>query len=259
MATRLIAIDVGNSRVKWGRFDAGELVSTASHPVGRPEAVREIINDWLEQADLRSGVFAVASVNPEGSEEVVRQLRETESLGSRLVQLTDVGQLPIEVRVDNPSAVGIDRLLNAVAVNARRPERTPALVIDCGSAITVDAVDQSGAFVGGAILPGLGLAARALAEFTYWLPRVDVNQPPEPLGKNTEQALRSGLYWGTVGGLNELVRRLSEELGGQPVVYITGGDAALLSGRLEQPAVLIADLTLHGIRETAEHMLSARQ
>ncbi len=132
-------------------------------------------------------------------------------------------------------------------------------MIDCGSAITVDAVDQSGAFVGGAILPGLGLAARALAEFTYWLPRVDVNQPPEPLGKNTEQALRSGLYWGTVGGLNELVRRLSEELGGQPVVYITGGDAALLSGRLEQPAVLIADLTLHGIRETAEHMLSARQ
>ena len=109
--------------------------------------------------------------------------------------------------------VGIDRLLNAVGANRLRSAHTPAVVVDLGTAITVDLVGPQGDFLGGAILPGIGTSARALYEFTDLLPLLDMHalaEPPPPLGTATTEALRSGLYWGAVGGVRELITRLGE-------------------------------------------------
>jgi type III pantothenate kinase len=142
----------------------------------------------------------------------------------------------------------MDRLLDAVAVNARRPAGRSAVIVDAGSAITVDAVAADGTFVGGTIAIGLAMAARGLHEFTYFLPLLSVSIAPDPIGKSTAEAMQSGLFWGTVGEIKELIRRVSDSIGGDPVVYLTGGDAELLAPHLDRPVELVPELTLHGIQ-----------
>src|SRR6185312_8188631 len=104
--------------------------------------------------------------------------------------------LPLRVLVQQLDHVGIDRLLDAVAANSRRPAGVPAIIIDAGSAVTVDLVDEAGAFTGGAILPGLRLMAKALHDYTALLPLVDppTQAPPLP-GTATIPAIESGIFW----------------------------------------------------------------
>ena len=148
-------------------------------------------------------------------------------LGRRwpLRQLT-YRDVPLVIHVDAPERVGIDRLLAAVAADRlRRPDRA-AIIVDAGTAITVDLLDENGAFCGGAILPGIAMSARALEEQTDALPRVALEHlahPPAPLGKSTVPAIESGLYWGAVGAIRELIRRLAAPLAAPPDVLLTGG------------------------------------
>src|SRR5205814_3927690 len=127
--------------------------------------------------------------------------------------------LPLEVRVEFPDRVGLDRLAAAVAARflaseGRQPPDTirPAIVIDAGTAITVDLVSADGAFEGGVILPGFRLTAEALAAGTNQLPLATFtgqDQPPPVVGKHTEGAIRSGLFWGAVGAVREVIERMS--------------------------------------------------
>jgi type III pantothenate kinase len=130
--------------------------------------------------------------------------------------LTDKRRLPLEIEVDFPERVGIDRLLNAVAANAIRDLSQPAIIVNSGTAVTVDLVGGEGAFLGGAILPGILLSAKALHAETTTLPHVDpwklLKDEPPVLGKNTEAAIASGLYWGHLGAVRELVGRLMERV-----------------------------------------------
>ena len=128
-----------------------------------------------------------------------------------------------------------------------------AIVVDLGSAITVDVVSPDGAFLGGAILPGIAMSARALHEFTDLLPlepMSELAQPPAALGKTTSACLQAGLYWGAIGGVRELIARLGTELA-KPQLFVTGGAGAaaagLLTGPGESPATLVPHLTLAGI------------
>ena len=141
--------------------------------------------------------------------------------------LDEVLEFPLEIRLEKPNHAGIDRILNAVACNMIRPDGVPAVIVDTGTATTVDAVSPDGAFEGGSILPGFELSARALHQYTALLPFVTVdemtNEPHEPLGTNTREALRSGLLWGQIGGIRELVKKLSERWPAPPIVLLTGG------------------------------------
>ena len=146
-----------------------------------------------------------------------------------------------------------NRLANALAADRLRAVDRGAIVVDLGSAITVDVVSLDGAFLGGAILPGIGMSARALHEFTDLLPlepMSELAQPPAPLGKTTSACLQSGLYWGAIGGVRELIARLSADVE-KPQLFVTGGAgaaaASLLTGAGESPALLIPHLTLAGI------------
>lgn len=171
------------------------------------------------------------------------------------VLLTDKSLVPIQTAVDFPERVGIDRLLNAVAANAVRERQQPAIVVDTGTAVTVDVIDADGIFQGGAILPGIRLGAQSLHAYTTTLPLIDIwpllEQSPEPVGRNTEAAIASGLYWGHLGGIKELVSRSHDALsakGVEPLLLVTGGAAVILTPYLSEaryePALSLQGLAL---------------
>jgi type III pantothenate kinase len=151
----------------------------------------------------------------------------------------------------------MDRILKAVACNVIRPPDQPALVIDTGTATCVDAISTDGAFEGGAILPGFELCARALHQYTALLPYISVDElveeSHEPLGHGTREALRSGLVWGQVGAIKELVQRLSQRWETDPLLLLTGGGAPLLTahlaGALWQPQLSLQGLAVVAARQ----------
>lgn len=158
--------------------------------------------------------------------------------------------LPLEVRVASPERVGVDRLAAALGANALRDAERPAVVIDTGSAITVNLVGADGAFIGGAILPGILMSARALADNADLLPWVHAEPgaaPPPALGTSTETAIQGGLYWGAVGAIRELGQRLAADQPRPPQWFLTGGDAAYLSSQLGPEVRYVQHLVLGGI------------
>jgi type III pantothenate kinase len=239
----VLAADVGNSRTKFGLFTRG-----ADAPGELPVCVESwaishqgsIPWDEIRRAAHSRGCDSfdglVAGANPGG----VRQVLATwpvNNYGSPQV-IDDPAAFPLKVNLDAPSKAGIDRLLNAVAANVIRGPGQPCIIVDTGTATTVDAVSPEGAFEGGAILPGFELSARALHHYTALLPYISieelVEQSKDPLGTNTREALRSGLFWGQIGAIRELIARLSERWKKSPLVLLTGGGAALASPQIRE-------------------------
>jgi type III pantothenate kinase len=157
--------------------------------------------------------------------------------------------LPLKVAVDNPSQVGIDRLLNAVAANTRRNLHAPAIMVDAGTAITVDYVDEAGVFRGGAIMPGLTLMAKSLHDYTALLPLVPVDPGVSLPGGSTVTAMQAGIFWSVAGGILELIARLKALQPHSPAqVFLTGGDAMSLRAPLPGEITVWPTMTLEGLR-----------
>ena len=167
--------------------------------------------------------------------------------------------IPVSVDVDFPEKVGLDRLLSAVAANALRPVDRAAIVIDSGTATTVNYISADGVFCGGAILPGLEMSAKALHHYTALLPLLPVHElgGDEPIapGRNTREAIRNGLLWGQVGAIRELLDQLCRQRGHArpsddetraPWLVLTGGGGPVLGPHF--PGVLrLASLGMHGL------------
>ena len=248
----LLAVDAGNSRIKFGLFEPADEASrlAASLAIG-PEAdvPWETIRGWS------AGRFAAGVVtgsSPAGRDRVIASWPE--DLPSPEV-VVDPDRLGLVARVAEPGRVGIDRLLNAVAVNRLKRVGRAAVIVDSGTATTVDAVDGDGGFLGGAILPGFGLSARALHRYTALLPLLTLDQlgpdPPDVLGTDTPSAIASGLVYGQLGAVRELVTRLCDRLGAPDAeLYLTGGGGPLLAGLLDD-ANLVPHLGLHGLAAVA--------
>lgn len=151
----------------------------------------------------------------------------------------------LKVRTDNPREVGADRIVNAVAALERFGG--PVLVVDFGTATTIDCVNAHGEYVGGAIAPGIRISEEALVSKTAKLPRVEVAKPPTAIGSNTIHAIQSGMYYGYVGLVDALARRCSAELGGTPKVVATGGLAQLIFEDSEVIDEVDPFLTLRGL------------
>jgi type III pantothenate kinase len=238
-----VVVDIGNTRIKWGRCTREGVAEVASLPPNDPRSWQFQVDFWR----LASGSsWAVAGVHPHWRETLVNWLR---SCGNRVTVLENWRELPLTVRAEAPERVGMDRLFDAVAVNSRRSPDVPGVVVDAGSAVTIDRVEADGAFIGGAILPGLGLMARSLHEYTALLPLVEkpAEVPVYP-GTTTETAIQAGIYWAVVGAVRALRR------GGRPEVYVTGGDAPLLRRALGNRARLWPEMTLEGIRLSAKSL-----
>ena len=245
---RLLAVDIGNQQIKLGLFlgDSGNPLPSPAEiwriPTGEPSF--ESLASRLPPAPL---AWCAATVHRPAEQQLaawVRQRRPQDSY--RLLQAQD---LPLAIHVDQPRRVGSDRLLAAVAVNRLRAPDCAAIVIDAGTAITVDLVSAAGAFEGGVILPGFRLIARALAQGTDLLPEVAYDpaaEPPPVVGKSTAAAIRSGLFWGQVGAVRQVAQQMSDALATPPQVFVAGGDAERLAAFLPH-AQIVPELVLAGI------------
>src|SRR5262245_38105750 len=151
------------------------------------------------------------------------------------------------VLVDNPLEVGADRIVNGVAAFQRF--HRAVIVADFGTATTFDAVSGKGEYLGGAIAPGLKISAQALYEATAKLPRIDLKRPERAIGKNTVASMQSGILFGYLGMVREILDRMRTEMGGSPAVIATGGLSPLLEPDLSDWVDEVdADLTLTGLR-----------
>jgi type III pantothenate kinase len=261
-----IVVDIGNTRIKWGLVHLQRsLIETTESLADDPEAWQRTINLWrsFPRWRERSGPmqWVVASVNPGRTERLRAWI---EGRGDVFFHLEQAAQLPLRIDVDHPDRVGIDRLLNAVAVTRLVPPGRGSVLIDAGSAVTVDWLDERHTYRGGIIFPGLDLMAEALHRYTALLPRVTLALPmPDLPARATIPAMQGGIFLAVIGGIREVVRRYAERATVPPRVYFSGGQAPVLARAMElhdasrregpwDDYQLWRDQTLVGILHSAE-------
>jgi type III pantothenate kinase len=271
-----IAVDIGNTRVKLGRFqrecfgesdarsnvradDESLLPGPAAtfdlpirHDTGEFDVSR--LSAWCSEHLSGETAWRIASVHRAATARLSAAIIDWAKQSGRdcpIRQLT-YRDVPLTIRVDEPARVGIDRLLAALAADRLRQRDRAAIVVDLGTAITVDLVDADGVFAGGAILPGIATSARALAEQTDALPQVSLDfldKPPAALGTSTVPAIESGIYWGAIGAIRELVSQLSAPFPTRPDLFITGGASRQVTDLLKTHGSVrhVPNLVLSGI------------
>ncbi len=218
------------------------------------------LESWLNQAAPTAAVVLVASVHDAAAARLEAAIAELSATRHRSLRQRRIahGDLPLEIVLAEPHKVGVDRLAAAAAAGLVRRPGHAAIVVDCGTAATVDIVSASGAFLGGAILPGPALMARALAEGTSRLPAVAAlgqEAPPVMPGRSTQEAIAAGIGWGIRGAIGRLVEEARASVGAEADVILTGGwrgavrDA--LPGAIEMPELVLAGIALAAERACA--------
>ncbi|MCA9221763.1 MAG: type III pantothenate kinase [Planctomycetales bacterium] len=263
-AMPLIAIDIGNTAIKAAAYSPQ---ATRDGSVAAPEqsdgadgARGEILrlpvttSDFSPLMSLAMGEAVrwwIASVHRPAAQRLADWLRKHRPADE--VHLVTFGDVPIVASVRFPERVGIDRLLSAAAANQLRAPARPAIVVDAGSAVTVDAVDADGTFLGGAIFPGASLMAKSLAVHTDQLPLIatEIVNAPSSIGKATDEAIAAGVCWALLGGIREIVERTSQSLSPTPELFLTGGDAVWLNEHLAGDYRYVPDLVLRGVLHAA--------
>ena len=252
---KVLAISVGNSRVQLGSYVDERLIERRAIDCADDAAIGEAVEFlWggLENGeDEGEAVVMIASVNEEAGERIAALAGEKTGVG--VIAMERDVQVPVGRRLDREAIVGQDRLLNAAAAFDRL--KSACIVVDAGTAVTVDFVDGEGTFHGGAIMPGVKMGLRALQEWTSALPLVEAGEPQEAIGHSTSEAMRSGAYHGVRGAVRELVEKYAEVYGAYPKVIATGGDAEMLFSGYELIEVIVADLTLMGMVVARRHMV----
>ncbi len=247
-----IVADLGNSRLKWARLDeAGRLTPSSALPPDDPMAWDALWDDWHRDQQQPSQ-WAIASVNPPVAQRLAAFLN-----GRQVHQTTwfqTAADVPLAMDVEGAETGGADRALAVLAALAHMPAGRPGLVVSCGTAITIERVTTAGVWQGGVIAPGLFLCARALHLLTAQLPLVHPDQSAPFWGRGTLPSLEAGVFWGTVGGVRELLARQTFEDGQSPWIVWTGGDAERLARAVSgEHARIIPDLVLSGlVRATFE-------
>ncbi len=248
----LLAIDIGNTNVTIGAFEGDELAATARLAT-EPARMSDEYGLTLSQVLPGKGVptdevdsVAICSVVPPLTPTFVRACRDfLPRAGPPLVVGAGV-RTGVRVLYDNPRDVGADRIADAAA--AFRLHGGPAIVVDFGTATVFDAISAEGDYVGGAIAPGVNVAADSLFHATSQLRRVELARPGAAIGRNTVHSLQSGLVLGYADLVAGMVRRFGAEIGGPPRVIATGGLADLIQEETGIFDVVDPDLTLRGLR-----------
>ncbi len=240
----LIALDIGNTRIALAGIVDQEVVSPTDVPIGDVDrAVVEVRQLWQRLGRGRQPAVVIASVVPE----VLAKLGPAiESAIDRrpLVIQKDI-PLPMECAVKSPQAIGADRICAAAAAFDRLGQA--CTVVDFGTAVTIDCVSDEGVFLGGAILPGLELSARSLTQHTALLPEVDIVEPANAIGRDTAEAIQSGVFFGLIGAVRELTERYATKLGRWPYLVATGGAAETVAPACGFIDSVVPYLSLMGI------------
>jgi type III pantothenate kinase len=245
----LLAVDIGNTNIVCGIFENRTLIGhwrLATDPSRTADEYGLLFLGLLRTTDIapsRITAAIVSSVVPSLTK-VVEEMIETYFHRLPLVVSADV-DTGLRVTYPNPAEIGSDRLVNAAAAYALY--RTSLIIVDFGTATTFCAVTQSGEYLGGAIAPGLGIAAEALFSRTAKLPKIDLSRPKTVIGKDTASSMQSGLIFGYAGLVDEIVMRMQNELGHKTKVLATGGLASLIAPESRTIQEVRPYLTLEGL------------
>ena len=253
----LLALDIGNTNIVLGVFDGKQLAHS-----WRLTTLRERTADELGL--LMHGLFDVSGVDRRAVRAVImasvvppltspaRAMVER-YLGVKALVVEPGLETGMPILYDTPADVGADRIVNGIAAYEQygRAAKCPLVVVDFGTATTLDAISAKGEYLGGAICPGVTISADALFQRAARLPRIDVRKPATVVGRTTVGAMESGLFWGYVGMVEGLVRRMSVELAGpdgRALCVATGGLASVIAPETPLIHHVEPDLTLHGLR-----------
>jgi type III pantothenate kinase len=246
----LLTIDVGNTNTKLAIFDDGVLKGQWRSATDTTRTADEYAV-WLTQLMELQGLkrteidaAIIASVVPETTFNLVTLCRRYFSIQPLIVGDPGV-ELGIKALIDDPLEVGADRLVNAVAAQARYGG--PLIIVDFGTATTFDLVDSGGNYAGGVIAPGINLSLKALYMAAAKLPRVDIRRPQRVIATNTIQAMQSGIFWGYVGLIEGIVARMRAEAEAELPVIATGGLAPMFAGATNAITTVDSDITLRGL------------
>jgi type III pantothenate kinase len=246
----ILVFDIGNTETVLGLFEERELLDHWRVATSAERTVDEF--GLLVRALLRESGFdadevracVIGSVVPSMTAIAARTCEA--HLGSRVVIIDATTPLPIRLDVDEPLAVGADRILNTLA--ASRIHRRDTIVVDLGTATTFDCITADGVFIGGVIAPGILTGAETLVRRTARLPRVDLQQPPSVIGRRTDTSLQSGIYYGAVEIIDGMVRRIRAEWQRpEALVLATGGLAELIGPHCRTVDRIEPFITLHGL------------
>jgi type III pantothenate kinase len=246
----LLAVDIGNTHITLGVFDGenlgprwrmATLIERTSDEFGL-QMLGFFRHSGLKKDDIQAVI--IASVVPTLTSGLLESFNKYLGLDALVV---DAGiKTGVSIRCDDPRQVGADRVVDAAAVRALYGY--PACIVDFGTATTFDAISDSGEYLGGAIAPGIEIAADALFHRAAKLPRVDIVRPPNVIGRNTQHAIQSGLLFGYVGLVQYMVNSFRLELGSNMQVIGTGGLAETISRESDIIDVVAPWLTLEGLR-----------
>ncbi len=247
----LLVIDSGNTNVVFAVYD-GEVLHGSWRASSNERRTADEYAVWLTQLMALDGLrptdidgAIIASVVPASLRSLVNLC--SRYFGAEPLIVGEPGvDLGIEIAIDRPEQVGADRLVNAVA--AYRDHGGPLIIIDFGTATSFDVIGENGAYEGGIIAPGINLSVEALYMAAAKLPRITVRKPDRVIGKATVPAMESGVYWGYVGLIEGLVRRIKQEYGRDLQVVATGGLAPLFAETTEVIQHIDEHLTLRGLR-----------
>ncbi len=246
----LLAIDVGNTSIKLGIFENKELRVTwhmASSVSRLPDEYAAIFLSLLQHEGLKPSDIDAAcmcAVVPPLSaifEEVLQRYFNVKPL------IVGAGtKTGVRIRYENPNELGSDRIVQAAA--AHQLYGGPLIILDMGTATVFDTVSKEGDYLGGALAPGINIAAEALVDRTHTLPRVKLARPKKAIGTNTTAAMQSGIIFGYVGLIEGVTARIWNELGEKGKVVATGGYADLVAKETKVIDIINLDLILTGLR-----------
>ncbi len=255
----LFTIDIGNTNVVYGIFDRGEMVTAFRQRTSLSITSDEIATFLHSMFLLRSVSFSdidgiiIACVVPPLLDAYI-------SVGERYFQRRPMVVGPgiktgIQILYENPKEVGADRIVNAVG--ALEKYKKSCIIVDFGTATTFDAVRSTKEYLGGAIAPGIGISMEALFTRTSKLPRVDFRKPPSVIGKNTVNSIQSGVVFGYIGIVENIVRLMKMEMSEENILVIaTGGLSEIIAKETSVVDVVDTDLTLEGLRLIYERNLA---
>jgi type III pantothenate kinase len=251
----LLLINIGNTRTQVGTFRDDKIHNpeSISHTAPQRELEKLLAESFAEVSQNTNVMVLLSSVNTRARQVVQETLRTIKA--QPVVVLEEDIKVPVGRQLDPETIVGTDRLLNAAAAFGHMNQS--CVVVDAGTAVTIDYVDGVGTFHGGAIGPGAKMMLQSMHQHAEQLPDVTFEKPDEPIGHNTAQAMRSAVFYGIRGMVRELVEQYALQAGAYPIVVATGGDAEVLFKDYDLVEHIVPELTLLGMVQAVKAQMKS--
>lgn len=253
----LLAVDIGNTSVALGIYKERDLVlqgRITTKLISCKEDLKEKLDSLLSETKKNINIenIIISSVVPSLEKIVLTCFQEIFSISPCYLKAKDIKG--IKINYPSPSEVGVDRIVNAIA--AVKLYQSPIIIVDLGTAITFDVISKEGAYLGGAIAPGIEISMLALFEKAEMLPKIELKKSKTIMGVNTAKSMESGIYFGFKYLIKGIIKEIKQELNIKPFVVMTGGLTEIYKGEILGVNIINPYLTLEGLRVIHENKLS---